>query len=102
MLVCYAKLHAFFSALRAVIAKYSAATLPPVPLNNEKTGYGRIKLEKTASLFDTLDSDLSTKAIESENPISMEAAGQVFVLILYSYRPLILFHHVNVFELIVR
>lgn len=70
-----------FSALRGVIAKYSAAILPPVPLNNEKTGYGRIHLQKTASLFDTLDSDLSVKAIKSENPISMEAAGQVFVLI---------------------
>ncbi|GJT93925.1 beta-galactosidase 17 [Tanacetum coccineum] len=40
-------------------------------------GYGRIKLEKTASFFDALDSDLSTEAIESENSISMEAAGQV-------------------------
>ncbi|GJV48690.1 beta-galactosidase 17, partial [Tanacetum coccineum] len=66
-----------FKALRAVIAKYSASTLPPVPLNNEKTGYGRIKLEKTALFFDALDSDLSTEAIESENSISMEAAGQV-------------------------
>ncbi|GKD29726.1 beta-galactosidase 17, partial [Tanacetum coccineum] len=73
-----------FKALRAVIGKYSAATLPPVPLNNEKTGYGRIKLEKKASLFDTLDSDLSTKAIESENPISMEAAGQMFGFLLYA------------------
>ncbi|PWA63941.1 beta-galactosidase 17 [Artemisia annua] len=73
-----------FKALRAVIAKYSAASLPPVPLNNEKTGYGRIKLEKAASLFDTLDNDLSTKAIESENPISMEAAGQMFGFLLYA------------------
>ncbi|KAJ0746722.1 putative beta-galactosidase [Helianthus annuus] len=70
-----------FKALRGVIAKYSATSLPPVPLNNKKTGYGRIQLEKTSSLFNTLD--LSTKAIESENPISMEAAGQMFGFLLY-------------------
>ncbi|GJX01512.1 beta-galactosidase 17 [Tanacetum coccineum] len=73
-----------FKALRAVIAKYSTSTLPPVPLNNEKTGYGRIKLEKTASFFDALDSDLSTEAIESENSISVEAAGQMFRFLLYA------------------
>ncbi|XP_076881844.1 beta-galactosidase 17-like [Bidens hawaiensis] len=72
-----------FKALRKVIAKYSATSLPPVPSNNKKTGYGRIQLEKTASLFNTLDVDLSTKAIESENPISMEAAGQMFGFLLY-------------------
>ena len=65
--------------MRGVIAKYSATSLPPVPKNNEKTGYGGIQLEKTSSLFDILDSNLLTKAIESDNPISMEAAGQVFV-----------------------
>ncbi|KAI3671640.1 hypothetical protein L1987_87380 [Smallanthus sonchifolius] len=73
-----------FKALRRVIAKYSATSLPPVPANNKKTGYGRIQLEKTASLFKTLDIDLSTKAIESENPISMEAAGQMFGFLLYA------------------
>ncbi|GJU40351.1 putative reverse transcriptase domain-containing protein [Tanacetum coccineum] len=73
-----------FKALRTVIAKYSASTLLPVPLNNEKTGYGPIKLEKTASFFDALDSDLSTEAIESENSISMEAAGQMFRFLLYA------------------
>lgn len=70
-----------FSALRRVISKYSATSLPPIPLNNKKTGFGRIQLEKTSSLFDTLDNDLSVKAIESESPISMEDAGQVFLLI---------------------
>ncbi|XP_076953362.1 beta-galactosidase 17-like [Bidens hawaiensis] len=72
-----------FKALRKVIAKYSATSLPPVPSNNKKTGYGRIQLEKTSSLFNTLDVDLSTKAIESENPISMESAGQMFGFLLY-------------------
>ncbi|KAM0011904.1 putative beta-galactosidase [Helianthus debilis subsp. tardiflorus] len=70
-----------FNALRGVIAKYSATSLPPVPLNNKKTGYGHIQLEKTSALFDI---DLSTKAIESENPISMEAAGQMFGFLLYA------------------
>ncbi|KAL4588832.1 hypothetical protein LXL04_001728 [Taraxacum kok-saghyz] len=73
-----------FKALRSVIAMYSAASLPPVPKNNEKTGYGGIKLEKTSSLFDILDSNLLTKAIESDNPISMEAAGQMFGFLLYT------------------
>ncbi|KAI7728172.1 hypothetical protein M8C21_013188 [Ambrosia artemisiifolia] len=73
-----------FKALRGVIAKYSATSLPPVPLNNKKTGFGRIQLEKTSSLFNALDIELSTKAIESENPISMEAAGQMFGFLLYA------------------
>ncbi|KAL4583283.1 hypothetical protein LXL04_007853 [Taraxacum kok-saghyz] len=50
-------------------------SLPPVPKNNEKTGYGGIQLQKTSSLLDILDSNVHTKAIESDNPISMEAAG---------------------------
>ncbi|KAL4577349.1 hypothetical protein LXL04_013458 [Taraxacum kok-saghyz] len=73
-----------FKALRSVIAMYSAASLSPVPKNNEKTGYGGIKLEKTSSLFDILDSNLLTKAIESDNPISMEVAGQMFGFLLYT------------------
>nr|XP_043617273.1 beta-galactosidase 17 [Erigeron canadensis] len=73
-----------FKALRGVIAKYTPVSLPPAPSNNEKTGYGRIQLEKKASLFDTLDNDLSIQAIESENPISMEAAGQMFGFLLYA------------------
>ncbi|KAL4565199.1 hypothetical protein LXL04_029284 [Taraxacum kok-saghyz] len=73
-----------FKALQSVIAMYSAASLPPVPKNNEKTGYGGIKLEKTSSLFDILDSNLLTKAIESDNPISMETAGQMFGFLLYT------------------
>ncbi|XP_071731937.1 beta-galactosidase 17 [Rutidosis leptorrhynchoides] len=73
-----------FKALRRVITKYSAVSIPPVPSNNEKTGYGRIRLQKTSSLFDTLDSDLSVKAIQSEKPISMEAAGQMFGFLLYA------------------
>ncbi|KAL4570534.1 hypothetical protein LXL04_026190 [Taraxacum kok-saghyz] len=73
-----------FKASRSVIAMYSAASLSPVPKNNEKTGYGGIKLEKTSSLFDILDSNLLTKAIESDNPISMEVAGQMFGFLLYT------------------
>ncbi|KAL4577736.1 hypothetical protein LXL04_013849 [Taraxacum kok-saghyz] len=73
-----------FKALRSVIAMYSAASLSPVPKNNEKTGYGGIKLEKTSSLFDILDSNLLTKAIEYDNPISMEVAGQMFGFLLYT------------------
>lgn len=73
-----------FKELRRVIAKYSATSLPPVPKNIEKTGYGRIKLEKMSSLFDILESNVHIKPIESENPISMEAAGQMFGFLLYT------------------
>ncbi|KAL4589409.1 hypothetical protein LXL04_002316 [Taraxacum kok-saghyz] len=71
-----------FKALRSVIAMYSAASLSPVPKNNEKKGYGH--MVKTSSLFDILDSNLLTKAIESDNPISMEVVGQMFGFLLYT------------------
>ena len=66
-----------YSALRTVINKYSAASLPPVPSNNEKTGYGHILLQKTAFLFDTLNIEDATYASKSKSPISIESAGQV-------------------------
>lgn len=65
------------SALRRVIEAYSAVPLPSVPLNNEKTGYGRIHLQKKEFLLDIVDRISSTDAVESENPMSMESVGQV-------------------------
>lgn len=69
------------SALRRVIGLHSAASLPSVPSNNKKTGYGPIQLEKTAFLFDLLDMINPADVVESENPVSMEYAGQVFNII---------------------
>ncbi|KAF8393544.1 hypothetical protein HHK36_021788 [Tetracentron sinense] len=73
-----------FEALRRVIKQYSRASLPSIPSNNEKTGYGRIKVQKTASLFDVLDIICDPiDVVESENPISMESVGQMFGFLLY-------------------
>ncbi|KAL2493243.1 Beta-galactosidase 17 [Abeliophyllum distichum] len=71
------------SALRRVIAKYSAEPLTSVPLNNKKTAYGSIKLEKTAFLYDIIDNKNLVHTVESENPTSMEAIGQMFGFVLY-------------------
>ncbi|CAL5327885.1 unnamed protein product [Camellia sinensis] len=73
----------FEVALRSVIDKYSETSLPSVPSNNEKTGYGRIQLQKTAFLFDTLNIKDAVGVAEFESPISMESAGQMFGFSLY-------------------
>lgn len=65
------------AALHSVIKKYHAASLPSVPSDNEKTGYGRIRLQKSSILFDTLNIKGAIHVAESESPISMESAGQV-------------------------
>ncbi|KAH7565491.1 hypothetical protein JRO89_XS09G0217900 [Xanthoceras sorbifolium] len=64
------------SALRRVVEKYSAASLPSIPRDKEKAGYGSIQLQKTALLFDLLDTLDPADVVESENPISMESIGQ--------------------------
>lgn len=60
-----------------MIQEYSAYSLPSVPPNMEKAGYGSIRLQKTASLFNTLDKLETANVIQSENPLSMESVGQV-------------------------
>lgn len=65
------------AALHSVMKKYHAASLPSVPSDNEKTGYGRIQLQKSSILFDTLNIKGAIHVAESESPISMESAGQV-------------------------
>ncbi|KAM7480561.1 hypothetical protein LguiA_028774 [Lonicera macranthoides] len=75
--------NAKFRALRKVIKQYAAASLPAIPSDNEKKGFGRIQLERTALLFDIFDSKDQIGIINSEKPISMEAAGQMFGLLLY-------------------
>lgn len=75
--------NAKFKALHRVIKKYHAASLPSVPSDNKKSGYGRIRLQKSSTLFDTLNIEGAINVAESQNPISMESAGQMFGLMLY-------------------
>ncbi|KAK9282493.1 hypothetical protein L1049_005412 [Liquidambar formosana] len=75
--------NAKFRALRRVLKQYSAASLPSVPSNSEKTGYGAIQLQKASFLFDFLDNVNTVDVVESEDPISMESAGQMFGFLLY-------------------
>lgn len=71
------KINILLSELRRVIAKYTAEPLILVPSNNEKTAYGNIKLEKISSLFDMIDMKDLVNKVESKDPTSMEAIGQV-------------------------
>ncbi|KAI4355504.1 hypothetical protein L6164_004268 [Bauhinia variegata] len=75
--------NAKFNALRNVIARYSSAPLPSVPSKNERIGYGPIRLDRKAGLFDLFDMTNTFNAIESENPMSMESVGQMFGFLLY-------------------
>ncbi|XP_062156120.1 beta-galactosidase 17 [Alnus glutinosa] len=75
--------NAKFEALRRVIKKHSAVSLPSVPPNNEKTGYGQIHLQEKELLFDILNRIDSIDVVESENPLAMESAGQMFGFLLY-------------------
>ncbi|XP_010262091.1 PREDICTED: beta-galactosidase 17 [Nelumbo nucifera] len=69
-----------FKALRSVIRQYTTVALPPIPSNNEKSGYGTIKVQKHASLFDKI---ANVDMVESETPIPMELMGQMFGFLLY-------------------
>lgn len=60
-----------------MIARYTAAPLASVPSNNEKKAYGLIKLQKTKSLFNIVDTTDFDGVTESENPLAMESLGQV-------------------------
>ncbi|KAE8659556.1 Beta-galactosidase 17 [Hibiscus syriacus] len=75
--------NAKFKAIRRVVGKYSSVSLPPVPSNNKKTGYGSIQLKRTAFLFDLLDQIDSARIVESENPTAMEYLNQMFGFVLY-------------------
>ncbi|CAI0419520.1 unnamed protein product [Linum tenue] len=72
-----------FTALRKVISLHSATSLPQVPANIRKIGYGPINLHKTSSLFDLLDLEKSTEAVESVDPLPMESLGQMFGFVVY-------------------
>ncbi|CAL1376535.1 unnamed protein product [Linum trigynum] len=72
-----------FTALRKVISLHSATSLPQVPANIRKIGYGPINLHKTSSLFDLLDLEKSIEAVESVDPLPMESLGQMFGFVVY-------------------
>ncbi|XP_075075017.1 beta-galactosidase 17 isoform X2 [Nicotiana tabacum] len=72
-----------YQALRRVIAKYTAAPLASVPPNNEKKAYGLIKLQKTKSLFNIIDTKYFDGVTESEDPLAMESLGQMFGFMFY-------------------
>ncbi|CAN1286582.1 Beta-galactosidase 17 [Linum perenne] len=67
-----------FIALRKVIERYSASSLPPIPANSVKRGYGPVELHNTGSLFDLLELGKPGNGVESRDPLSMESLGQVF------------------------
>ncbi|KAL0341883.1 UNVERIFIED_CONTAM: Beta-galactosidase 17 [Sesamum calycinum] len=81
--------NAKYKALRRVIAKYSTEPLASIPPDNEKIGYGRIELDKVSFLYDMIGMKDLVDVVESENPISMEAIGQMFGFVLYAseYNP---------------
>ncbi|KAJ4806944.1 Beta-galactosidase [Rhynchospora pubera] len=73
-----------YKELRRVIRKYAAAPLPSFPSSIATEAYGIVKLNKMFSLFEALYLFSNpTKTVESENPIPMESAGQMYGFMLY-------------------
>ncbi|KAM1462223.1 hypothetical protein ACFX1R_048675 [Malus domestica] len=72
--------NAKFKAIRRVIEQHSLGSIPAVPADNEKKAYGSINVTKTGTLFDMIH---YFDVVESESPISMESAGQMFGFMLY-------------------
>ncbi|KAL3511678.1 hypothetical protein ACH5RR_024395 [Cinchona calisaya] len=73
-----------YKALQRVIAKYSMVAPISVPPDNERAAYGRIRLQKSAFLFDIVDGQDHISVVESESPLSMESIGQMFGFVLYA------------------
>uniref|UniRef100_A0A7N0TYL2 beta-galactosidase n=1 Tax=Kalanchoe fedtschenkoi TaxID=63787 RepID=A0A7N0TYL2_KALFE len=69
-----------YQALRRVIQKYNVESIPPVPSNNKKAGYGLVRMQKTAAFFDMIS---GMDVINSLDPLSMESVGQMFGFLLY-------------------
>lgn len=72
--------NAKFKALRRVIKRYSSESLPSVPPDSEKTGYGPVHFIRTGNLLDMLP---LFDVVESKNPMTMESVGQMFGFLLY-------------------
>ncbi|KAL6568261.1 hypothetical protein OROHE_003945 [Orobanche hederae] len=76
--------NAKYKALRGVIAKYTTEPLTSIPPDNEKIAYGRIELDRISFLLDMIYINDFIDAVESKNPMSMEAIGQMFGFVLYA------------------
>ncbi|XP_047341549.1 beta-galactosidase 17 isoform X2 [Impatiens glandulifera] len=76
--------NAKFKELQKVISRYTKKSIPPLPADIGKMGYGRIKLHKTAFLLDILNTTNTIVAVKSESPNSMESVGQNSGIVLYA------------------
>jgi len=70
-----------YFAYREILSKYSAEPLPEVPPALPRKAYGKIKLTRSASLFDNLES--LSKPVINTTPLSMEKLGQNYGFLLY-------------------
>lgn len=71
-----------YYAVKDVLTKWSGRTCDIEVSNSPKGVYGRVKLDRTASLFDNLDA--IGKRTHAAAPLTMEEIGQDFGYILYS------------------
>lgn len=70
-----------YLAVREVIKDYTDEPLPDIPADRRKTAYGKVELDKTASLFDNLQK--LSKPVKSKVPLAMEEYGTGYGYILY-------------------
>lgn len=72
-----------YLALRESISKYLPLPKVPMPVNQTKAAYGKVKMIWKAPLIEAIK-NMSTVCIESETPQSFEKLGQGYGFILYS------------------
>lgn len=76
--------HAKFLDLRRVFAKHSRMSLPEPPLLPLRMAYGKVKLEKIASLFHVLQHvSVPPHGMRMQEPCMMESLNQISGFILY-------------------
>ncbi len=73
-----------YTAVRNVIQKYTAESLPAVPKNREKRAYGRVAASAKAELFRNLNA--LSRAVSTEVPKCMEEYGFGYGYIVYRTR----------------
>lgn len=69
-----------YHSIKRLIAKYIPGDSPMPVSESKKYAYGKVKLEQSVSLFDSLG---SAEWIDSANPLSMEELGQGYGFVLY-------------------
>ncbi|NXE46563.1 BGAL galactosidase, partial [Casuarius casuarius] len=70
-------------AIRTVISKFQALPVGPMPPATPKYAYGRVALQKYASLLDVLDVLCPSGPIQSQFPLTFEAIKQAHGFVLY-------------------